>query len=134
MLNVSSSRRIFMCRAPTDMRRGIDRLVSTVIADFHEDPRAGDCFVFIGRDRRRLKVVVWDDGGYWLCSKRLEAGTFALPEGAGATVIVSPAPMCLLLAGIDVKSARSRKRIAHSSADSRGTMAVRRMSGNISVL
>lgn len=95
------------------MRRGVDRLVSTVIAEFQEDPRAGDCFVFIGRDRRRLKVLAWDDGGYWLCAKRLEAGTFALPEGATATVVLSPAQMHLLLAGIDVKLARYRKRMAH---------------------
>ena len=95
------------------MRRGIDRLVSTVIAEFREDPRAGDCFVFIGRDRRRLKVLAWDDGGYWLCAKRLDAGTFALPDSADATVILSSAHMHLLLAGIDVKYARYRKRLAH---------------------
>lgn len=84
-----------------------------VIAEFQEDPRAGDCFVFIGRDRRRLKVLAWDDGGYWLCAKRLDAGTFAMPEGATATVVLSPTQMHLLLAGIDVKSARYRKRLAH---------------------
>ena len=113
MLNFSSSRRIFLLRAPTDMRRGIDRLVSTVIAEFREDPRAGDCFVFIGRDRRRLKVLAWDDGGYWLCAKRLDAGTFALPHSAEATVVVSATQMHLLLVGIDVKSARYRKRLTH---------------------
>jgi transposase len=113
VLSFSSSRRIFVLRAATDMRRGIDRLVSTVFAEFHEDPRAGDCFVFIGGDRRRLKVLVWDEGGYWLCAKRLDAGTFAVPEATEATVVLSPARMHLLLAGIDVKSARYRKRLAH---------------------
>jgi len=113
VLNFSSSRRIFLSRAPTDMRRGIDRLVSTVISEFGEDPRAGDCFVFIGRDRRRLKVLAWDEGGYWLCAKRLDAGTFAMPASEEATVVMSPAHMHLLLAGIDVKSARYRKRLTH---------------------
>jgi transposase len=115
MLNFSSTRRIFLARAATDMRRGIDRLVSTVATELGEDPRAGDCFVFIGRDRRRLKVLAWDSGGYWLCAKRLDAGTFALPpaDETSVSVVVSPTQMHLLLAGIDVKTARYRKRIAH---------------------
>jgi transposase len=115
MLNFSSTRRIFLARAATDMRRGIDRLVSTVATELGEDPRAGDCFVFIGKDRRRLKVLAWDSGGYWLCAKRLDAGTFALAaaDETSASVVVSPTQMHLLLAGIDVKTARYRKRIAH---------------------
>jgi transposase len=115
MLNFSSTRRIFLARAATDMRRGIDRLVSTVATELGEDPRAGDCFIFIGRDRRRLKVLAWDSGGYWLCAKRLDAGTFALPaaDETSASVVVSPTQVHLLLAGIDVKTARYRKRIAH---------------------
>ena len=114
MLSFSSSRRIFLARAATDMRRGTDTLASMVIGELGSDPRSGDCFVFIGRDRRRLKVLVWDDGGYWLCAKRLDSGTFALPsvEDASTThITLSPARMHLLLAGIDVKSARYRKRL-----------------------
>ena len=114
MLNFSSSRRIFLARAATDMRRGIDTLSSMVLGELGGDPRSGDCFVFIGRDRRRLKVLVWEDGGYWLCAKRLDAGTFALPpvdDPAAARVTLSPTRMHLLLAGIDVRSARYRKRL-----------------------
>ena len=97
------------------MRRGIDTLASVVLGELGGDPRCGDCFVFIGRDRRRLKVLVWDAGGYWLCAKRLDAGTFAVPNAvveAGVTsVALSPVAMHLLLAGIDVRAARYRKRI-----------------------
>ncbi len=116
MLSFSSSRRIYLARAATDMRRGIDTLASMVIGEFGGDPRSGDCFVFVGRDRRRLKVLVWDEGGYWLCAKRLDVGTFAVPavdDPSAISVVLSPARMHLLLAGIDVKSARFRKRLAH---------------------
>ncbi len=116
MLSFSSSRRIYLARAATDMRRGIDTLTSMVIGEFGGDPRSGDCFVFVGRDRRRLKVLVWDEGGYWLCAKRLDAGTFAVPavdDPSAIRVVLSPARMHLLLAGIDVKSARFSKRLAH---------------------
>ena len=96
------------------MRRGIDGLVSMVMSSLGEEPRSGDCFVFMGRDRRRLKVLAWDEGGYWLCAKRLEVGTFAMPTSSdgdsSARVVLSPAQMHLLLAGIDVRAARYRKR------------------------
>ena len=114
MLNFSSSRRIFLARSVTDMRRGIDMLASMVLGELEGNPRSGDCFVFVGRDRRRLKVLIWDEGGYWLCVKRLDAGTFAVPSMDSATavsVVLSPARMHLLLAGIEVRSARYRKRI-----------------------
>ena len=116
MLSFASARRIFLARSVTDMRRGIDVLASVVLGELGGDPRSGDCFVFVGRDRRRLKVLVWDEGGYWLCAKRLDAGTFALPpvEDTTATrITLTPARMHLLLAGIDVKNARFRKRISH---------------------
>lgn len=114
MLSFSSSRRIFLARSATDMRRGIDTLASMVIGELDGDPRSGDLFVFVGRDRRRLKVLVWSEGGYWLCAKRLDAGTFAVPAMEDATssrLTLSPTRMHLLLAGIDVRSARYRKRL-----------------------
>jgi transposase len=116
MLSFSSFRRIFLARSATDMRRGIDTLVSMVLGELESDPRSGDCFVFVGRDRRRLKVLVWDQGGYWLCARRLDAGTFAMPrcdDPAVNRITLSPARMHLLLAGIDVRAARYRKRLEH---------------------
>jgi transposase len=115
MLNFGSVRRIFLAREATDMRRGIDSLSAMIGGSLGGDPYAGDCFVFVGRDRRRLKVLVWEDGGFWLCLKRLEAGSFALPEpGAACTLALSPAQMHALLEGMDVRDARFRRRCRRS--------------------
>jgi transposase len=116
MLSFSSMRRIFLARSATDMRRGIDTLSSMVIGELQSDPRSGDCFVFVSKNRRRLKVLIWDEGGYWLCARRLDAGTFAVPtvdDPMATGVTLSPARMHLMLAGIDVQNARYRKRILH---------------------
>lgn len=113
MLSFAAIRRILVAREPTDMRRGIDRLVSTISSELGGDPFSGDCFVFIARDRRRLKALVWEDGGFWLCLKRLEAGTFPLAPGwqrATGSVAITPAQMHALLEGIEVRDARYRKR------------------------
>lgn len=112
-------RRIFLARGPVDMRRGIDTLSAMVAGDLGEDPFTGDCFVFVGRDRRRLKVLVWETGGFWLCQKRLEAGTLPMPAGwrdpSLRSVSLTPAQMLAMLEGIDVRSAIYRKRYRRSS-------------------
>jgi transposase len=77
MLNFAGMRRIFVARDPQDMRRGIDTLSAVVEHELGHEPYTGDCFVFLSRDRRKLKVLIWEDGGFWLCMKRLIRGTFA---------------------------------------------------------
>jgi transposase len=103
------------------MRRGIDTLSAMVAGELGEDPYTGDCFLFVGRDRRRLKVLLWEDGGFWLCLKRLESGTFPLPAGWNEpslkSVNLSPARVHALLEGIDVRSATYRKRCRRSAHD-----------------
>jgi transposase len=112
MLN-AVGRRIFLAREPTDMRSGIDRLAGWVESRLGGDPFAGDVFVFVGRDRRRAKLLVWDVSGYWLCLKRLDRGRFAPPpapvvQGGVPTVALSAAELQLLLEGITVHQATYR--------------------------
>lgn len=108
-----TGRRIFLARAATDMRRGIDTLAAMVTSQFGRDPYQGEVFVFVAKDRRRLKVLVWDVSGFWLCAKRLESGTFALPKPSlvatsGSTMALSAAQVQMLLEGIDVHRATYR--------------------------
>ena len=110
MLTFSEGRRIFLARAATDMRRSFDALASMVTNQFGKDPYAGDVFIFVGKHRNRVKVLVWDISGFWVCAKRLEKGTFAIPAPlltteSKATLPLSPAEVYLLLEGIDVHRA-----------------------------
>jgi transposase len=110
VLNLSQ-RRIFIARAPVDMRRGIDTLASIVSSAFQHDPYLGDAFVFLGRDRKRVKILIWDHSGFWLAVKRLESGTFAAPtlpvlDAAGHPVHqISAAELQMVLEGIVVHRA-----------------------------
>jgi len=61
---------------PTDMRKGFDGLSGLVVGR-GEDPLSGDLFVFVSRDRRRAKVLMWDGTGLCVYAKRLEKGRFA---------------------------------------------------------
>ena len=73
--------------APVDMRKGFDGLSALVGCGFGRDPLSGDVFLFVSRDRRRAKVLLWDGTGLCIYAKRLEEGRFASlweKEGRGA--------------------------------------------------
>ena len=78
MLSGLSAGRIWLCTQPTDMRCSFDGLSARVRRSLGEDPTSGQWFVFINRRRTMLKILAFDTGGYWIWSKRLEQGQFAL--------------------------------------------------------
>ena len=72
MLSFETGRRIFLARAATDMRKSFNTLAALVEHQLGHSLFAGDVFVFIGKRSNRLKVLVWDASGFWLCARRLE--------------------------------------------------------------
>ena len=65
-------------------------------------PFAGDMFVFLSKDLKRVKILVWEITGYWLCRKKLEGGRFVRPVGDNpasrqSAVTISAAELAMLL-------------------------------------
>jgi transposase len=109
--------RIYLCTGPTDMRKGFDTLAALVREHLKHDPLSGHLFLFVGRNRDRLKILYWDSDGFAIWYKRLEEGTFRLPtpKKAGASVELKASELAMLLAGIDLTSIKRRKRFARSA-------------------
>jgi transposase len=68
--------RAYICRDAVDMRNGIDGLSYLVEPLLLQQPMSGHLFVFVGRDRRKVKILYWDRTGFALWQKRLERGRF----------------------------------------------------------
>lgn len=109
MLSISSHTRIFAATRAIDFRRGFDGLAQIVRDEFGEDPFGGALFCFFNRRRDRVKLLVWDQNGFWLHYKRLERGTFERVDGREARVEIDRAKLAMLLEGIDTKKSRFRR-------------------------
>jgi len=112
MLALSPSASIYLAVEPTDMRKGFDGLSRIVSEHVEKDVLDGGLFVFVNRRRDRMKLLWWDQDGLAFFYKRLESGTFQMPQvdADSKSVALTPTQLSLILGGIDLQSARQRKR------------------------
>lgn len=112
MLTLPPSVRIFIAATPVRMCNSYDGLANAAREVIAQDPMTGHLFVFFNRTRTQVKALYWDRDGFCVIGKRLERGTFKLPELApGQTVVeLEAADLMLLLGGIDLRGAVRRAR------------------------
>ena len=93
------------------MRKGFSGLSGLVRQHMDAELLSGDVFIFVNRRRDRIKLLMWDVTGFVLYYKQLEQGTFNLPSTDGsATGEMSYTDLHLMLAGLELKGFRQRKR------------------------
>lgn len=89
------------------MRKGFDGLSGLVREGLMKDPVSGDIFIFFNKRRTQVKLLVWEHDGFSIYHKRLECGTYELPEKAPE---LRSDELMLILQGISLRSVRRRKR------------------------
>ncbi len=102
---LSSAVRAYVCAEPTDMRKSIDALSQLVQPVFGADVFSGQVFVFLSRQRNKVKLLWWDRHGFFLLYKRLERGRFPQPAQL-AQEGLSMGELIAFLDGIDLSRAR----------------------------
>lgn len=60
---------------PIDMRAGVDKALARVVDVFGE-ARAHHAYLFVNKRANRMKVLVHDGFGLWLCARKLYEGSF----------------------------------------------------------
>jgi transposase len=92
---------VFLAVDPLDMRWGAERLSCHVQQLVGRSPCDGTAYAFTNRDRSRLKLLIWDGTGVWLCQRRLHAGRFRWPTPGDAVHQVTGDEWDWLVAGVD---------------------------------
>jgi transposase len=111
MFGVGVATKVYVAVGPTDMRKGFEGLHGLVRERLGVDPLSGHLFLFANARRTRLKVLVWDGSGLWVCAKRLEKGRFRWPSAGGEqeSVVLSHEELSLLLNGMDLEHVSRRR-------------------------
>ncbi len=68
--------RVFVYREAIDMRCGFEKLHSYCVHQMKAIMDQGHVYLFFGKNRKRLKVLVYDGSGLVLIAKRIERGSF----------------------------------------------------------
>lgn len=102
--------KIFLAVEAIDMRKGFEGLYGLVRDHLGQDPLSGYLFLFTNRTHTRLKALVWDGSGLWVCAKRLEKGRFHWPAAEnGISVTMRAEELAMLVNGLDLKQSQPRK-------------------------
>lgn len=110
MFGLGPATKIYIAVEGVDMRKGFDGLYGLVRDRLGQDPLSGHLFLFTNRSHTRLKVLVWDGSGLWVCAKRLEKGRFGWPTAPQEQCLVMrPEELAMLVSGLDIADARLRK-------------------------
>lgn len=98
MFGLGPATRIYLAAGVTDMRKGFEGLYGLVRDRLSCEPLSGHLFLFCNAQRNRLKVLVWDGSGLWVCAERLEKGRFTWPQSGDAQgkIVLSHEELCLL--------------------------------------
>ena len=111
MFGLGLATKIYVAVEAVDMRKGFEGLYGLVRDQLGADPLSGHLFLFSNRTRTRLKALVWDGSGLWVCAKRLEKGRFRWPEAKEnqRSVTMRAEELAMLVNGLDLKQTQPRK-------------------------
>ena len=90
----------FWVIAAIDGRMGLDRLIAYLMG-LGRDPRDAAGYVFCNRAGNRLRVLVVDATGVWLCQRRLHRGSFVRAKSLDGVLNLTPEQMRWLCMGVD---------------------------------
>ena len=114
MLSITRIHRCFLYRSRTDMRKGVDSLCGLIRNELGKEPLDGELFVFFSKSRNQIKLLLWEQDGFSLYQKKLERGTYELPEENEFHQSISSEKLNLILQGISLKSVQHRTRYQHT--------------------
>ena len=112
MINIPRETTIYLACGATDMRKSINGLCGIVQSNFELDPFEASCFVFCNRQRNRLKILQWEENGFWIHFNRLENGHFKWPTTEESeTLSLSIEELNLLLKSPAMEQKLKRKQL-----------------------
>lgn len=93
--------RLFLRPGSVDFRKGSYSLAQLVEQEMELSPFDKCMFLFCSRERDKIKILLWEDNGFWLLQKSLQKGKFPWPRSLEKARAISNDQLMMLLSGID---------------------------------
>lgn len=111
MLINTRTTHVFLYQQSIDMRKGHDALSFLVTHKMELNLLSGSVFLFINKNRKSAKAILWDGTGLVLIHKKLEKIKFMSFAGLQENQEVSLNELALIFEGAKVKLPLSAKKI-----------------------
>lgn len=108
MKAIDPSISVYIWQGAMDMRVSFDRLSIFIKENLSSSSITSSLYVFLSRNRDRVKILYWDRDGYALWYKRLEAGIFKVEQKLEYEEITG-VDLSQLLEGMDLSRIKLRK-------------------------
>ncbi len=99
MIMETKALRVFVHKEAIDMRFGFEKLTYLVREKMQAKISEGHLFLFLGKNRKRLKALYFDGSGLVLTHKRMEKSSFMSVEDLSETTEISIAELKLIMHG-----------------------------------
>ena len=84
MIQFPANANVIVMHEPISFRNGIDGTAAVARIILKNEPMDGAFFVFRNKIGHMLRVLYYDGGGFWLCTRRLSQGRYSSwPQGDG---------------------------------------------------
>ena len=106
---------VYLACGETDLRKSIDGLAAIVQMRFKLDPFSNSLFIFCNKSKDKIKILQWDNSGFWLHYKRLEKGKFKWPMNETEVKTITPRQLGWLLDGLSLDQPKAHKEVIERS-------------------
>lgn len=103
---LSPTHPIYLYDEPIDMRKSFDGLCAIIETSMKKEVIKGGYFIFLNRQRDRIKLLYWDLDGLAIWYKRLEKGRF--PKARKGAAEISRREFLMLMEDITPKRIGTR--------------------------
>ena len=103
-IDFSKVKNIYLAQMPADLRKGIDGYVSLVQGPLALDPLDGSLFLFVNRQKNKIKGILRDGNGFWLVYKRLSRSSLQWPVSTDQSdfMRIDCSQLAALLSGLSI--------------------------------
>lgn len=104
--------KVYLAAGYTDMRLGIDGLITLVEFVHQINPLQNVLFLFCGRRADRIKGLLWQGDGWLLLYKRLNDGKFRWPRDKNEVRELNEQQLRWLLEGLSITQKSSIRTVS----------------------